>query len=224
MLFSAIRHLPALECLRLTNHDGPIRTLPGVGQFSKLQSATLTRIRSPLVEGAAGDSLQLAGLPALRELVLAVVHDFERPVILMADTFTAMGGLTHLALRSVPPHTLHIQLQPDSLRGLSALQRLELVGCGLTEIPAALAAVGQTLHSLDVSRNSGLQLTAAAHDMLLAMPQLRTLNVQKLSDDVQEAACSWTDRSVMFLMRLGVGHCARYRGRPPLDIVWTEAG
>lgn len=157
-LFRSIRHMPALQELRQGNLvDVPAAALPGLDHFTALQSATLSRLFSTVI--VEGGSLQLAGLPVLRDLELLNptfqhgVESLDAPNFLPASSFTAVSGLTRLSLRSCLTGTEATpQLHLDSLRPLTALQELTVLNCGLAENPAALAAVGQTLRALDVRR------------------------------------------------------------------------
>lgn len=85
---------------------------------------------------------------------------------------------------------MRLQLELESLRPLSALRHLKLQHCGVYDIPAAVAAVGQHLRILDVSQNGNFELTAEATDMLLGMPQLRTLLMRKSPREAPDATCT----------------------------------
>ena len=70
---------------------------------------------------------------------------------------------------------------PDSLTGLTALVTLSLEKCGLSNIPTAIAALALSLATLQLPFNEDLQLADDDIAVLLALPRLRTLDLQKQS-------------------------------------------
>ena len=117
--------------------------------------------------------LELAGLPALRDLEVLNSRGLSWVGSTTASSFTAVGGLTRLFLGSTLSDDggpCSIDLHPDALPPFTALQHLTLRGCDLGGLPRHLSVVGHSLRTLDVSRNPGLELSAAARDLLLSMP------------------------------------------------------
>lgn len=120
-------------------------------------------------------------LPQLQQLDITGLDEPEHtPAGLHLDgnSLQAAAQLERLTLQH--PGTSVI-LQPDCFKRLPALASLELRACSLVSIPPAVAALAGSLTSLALPYNDDMQLAADDIAVLLALRELRQLNLQKSS-------------------------------------------
>jgi len=172
-------------------------------------------------------------LPALRRASIRMCHAANGGLRLDRDSFC---GVTQLeALTFDMYHHQGITLLPDCLAGLPSLATVELARCNLASIPAALTALSGSLRSLSLPWNYALKLTSVDVKTVLALRELRYLDLQKGSfrddDDVlshraadaviSELGCEpalWTTRSVQHLCELRSSFLAQHSRELNLEL------
>ena len=174
-------------------------------------------------------------LPQLRHLELVGVEEIQHtPAGLCLDrsSLQETAKLESLALKYPGPV---VTLQPDCFTGLTALASLELSACGLASIPSAVTALVDSLTSLALPCNDGLQLADDDIATLLALQKLRQLDLQKspfgeafedVDTDLANAVEShlryepvlWSQRSFQRLVQLPGAFLAQHGHVPVLKV------
>ena len=184
-LIWAVQQLPALTCLDI-HHDStaqdvlaPISDdngLPHCQQLAALHSNSLTQLRVCMLGvPLSGNTLRLVELPKLQSLVL--VGESELPLSMQSDAASFQGApmLRELWLA----YDEGLELQPGSLKQLSALTALTITGCGLRTVPEDVALLSATLRRLDLSSNDRLQLDDRGLASILRCSHLDCLHLYK---------------------------------------------
>jgi len=184
-LIWAVQQLPALACLDI-HHDStaqdvlaPISDhngLPHCQQLAALHSNSLTQLRVCMLGvPPSGNTLRLVELPKLQSLVL--VGESDMPLKMQIDLASFQGApmLRELWLA----YDEGLELQPGSLKQLSALTAMTITGCGLRTVPEDVALLSATLRRLDLSSNDRLQLDDRGLASILCCSHLDCLKLYK---------------------------------------------
>ena len=167
-------------------------------------------------------------LPKLRHLRIGGFSLTRAKLRLDRDSFSEAPRLEVLSL--VGPGA--VMLMPDCFAGLTALATLTLHRCGLSAIPTAVTALANSLTSLMLPFNDGLQLADDDITVLLALSKLQTLDLRKqsllsLPDNPTAVAVSahlhyvpapWSECSLKRLVRLPSAFIAKHGRAIALEV------
>ena len=137
-----------------------------------------------------------------------------------SDAFAINTGLRSLTLANMDLWGF----LDDSLRGLTALTRLDLGDARLGHVPSALADVRHTLKELSLLLNTeatlgwatdGLAIDKRATELLLSLGQLEKLKILKAG---KGAVTAWSNAEVSRLLSFPAAFLGRHpeRSLPPL--------
>ena len=128
------------------------------------------------------------------------------------DSFAGAAKLEFLSLDKFAT----VKLMPDCVSGLVGLATLELKGCGLTSIPAALTALSGSLTRLALPRNQALQVSDEDVKTILILQQLKLLDLPEYAPQAAETydhlteLAPWSLRSLQHLHDLQAAYHAQH--------------
>ena len=157
-------------------------------------------------------------MPALRRASITAYSRLHNRSVLHInrDSFVGAAKLEFFSLHGLG--TLQLKLMPDCLSELAGLATIELKECGLTNIPAALTALAGSLTSLALPRNHALQVANEDVVTILALPQLKLLDLRKHAPHVTVTyenvrlteLAFWSMRSLQHLCNLQACYHAQH--------------
>ena len=192
VLLRVISSLPALVFLEFNEDLETACTLvPSLSTLAKLQSSTLTSFHVDSCHLSHESVLTFGNLPRLVTFEIALITHNDEALHVPEDAFE---GVLSLAKLDISCSGSILLLAPTCLSKLTMLTVLVLKFCNLQDVPEALLGVKASLRQLDLTCNIDLQISQAGFDILLALPSLRAIDLEK--DDM-----TWESSSLQFLVR-----------------------
>ena len=192
VLLRVISFLRALVFLEFReDQDIGCTLVPSLSTLAKLQSSTLTSFYVNSCHLPHESVLTFGDLPRLITFEIDLITHNDEALHVPKDAFEGMLSLAELTISCSSSMLL---LAPTCLSKLTMLTVLGLKFCRLQDVPEALLGVKASLRQLDLTHNPDLQISQAGFDILLALPSLRVI-------DLEKEEMTWEPISLRFLVR-----------------------